>query len=115
MVNEGPGRAERLHAAGMAAAIAALPKGTWRSHMRIDGVEAPIDLHATVTIADDHVAVDYAGTSGVSASGINCPFCYTEAYTAFGVKCVVAPQIPNNHGTLEAVRVVRYGHEGGLS
>jgi len=91
--------------AGMTAAIAALPQGSWRSHMRVDGVEAPIDLHATVTIAGDHVAVDYAGTSPISASGINCPICYTEAYTAFGVKCVVAPQIPNNHGTLDAVKV----------
>jgi N-methylhydantoinase B len=91
--------------AGMAAAIAALPQGTWHGHMRIDGVEAPIDLRAAVTIAGDHVAVDYTGTSGVSSSGINCPMCYTEAYTAFGVKCLVAPQIPNNHGTLEAVRV----------
>lgn len=91
--------------AGMTAAIGALPQGSWSSHMRIDGVEAPIDLHAKVTIAGDHVLVDYAGTSGVSASGINCPICYTEAYTAFGIKCIVAPQIPNNHGTLEAVKV----------
>ena len=31
--------------------------------------------------------------------------CYTEAYTTFGVNCVVAPHIPNNAGTLDAVRV----------
>ena len=31
--------------------------------------------------------------------------CYTEAYTTFGVNCVVAPHIPNNTGTLDAVRV----------
>ena len=91
--------------AGMTAAIAKLPKGTWKSHMRIDGVHEPIDLHATVTIADDHVAVDYAGTSPYAAFGINCPLCYTEAYTAFGVKCIVGAEIPNNHGTLEAVKV----------
>ena len=40
--------------------------------------------------------MDYAGTSPVSNFGINCPICYTEAYTAFGVKCIVAPRIPNN-------------------
>ena len=40
-----------------------------------------------------------------SISGINCPMCYTEAYTAFGIKCVVAPTIPNNAGTLDAVLV----------
>ncbi len=91
--------------AGMTAAIAKLPKGTWKSHMRIDGVHEPIDLHASLTIADDHVAVDYTGTSPYAAFGINCPLCYTEAYTAFGVKCIVGPDIPNNHGTLEAVKV----------
>ena len=73
--------------AGMAAAIAALPQGSWHSEMRIDGYDAPIDLAAKVTIAGDHVAVDYAGTSPIVALGINCPMCYTEAYTAFGVKC----------------------------
>ncbi|MBL6457758.1 hydantoinase B/oxoprolinase family protein [Belnapia sp. T6] len=91
--------------AGMEAAIRALPQGSWDGHMRIDGYDAPIDLRARVTIAGDHVAVDYAGTSAASSYGINCPICYTEAYTAFGVKCIVAPTIPNNAGTLDAIRV----------
>lgn len=91
--------------AGMARAISALPQGTWHGAMRIDGYDQPIDLQAAVTIAGDHVAVDFAGTSAASDRGINCPMCYTEAYTAFGVKCVVAPAIPNNAGTLDAVRV----------
>ncbi|TBR27076.1 MAG: hydantoinase B/oxoprolinase family protein, partial [Reyranella sp.] len=50
--------------AGMIAAIAKLPRGTWKGHMRIDGYDAPIDLHAAVTIHADHISVDYAGTSG---------------------------------------------------
>ena len=49
--------------------------------------------------------MDYTGTSGMSSYAINCPMCYTEAYTTFGVNCVVAPHIPNNTGTLDAVRV----------
>jgi N-methylhydantoinase B len=92
-------------AAGMARAIAALPQGTWQGAMRIDGYDSPIDLTAAVTIAGDHVAVDFAGSSPASSYGINCPLCYTEAYTAFGVKCIVAPTIPNNAGTLDAIRV----------
>ncbi len=73
--------------------------------MRVDGYEAPIDLCATLTIGADTIWVDYAGTSGMSSYAINCPLCYTEAYTTFGVNCVVAPHIPNNAGTLDAVRV----------
>lgn len=91
--------------AGMIAAISKLPRGTWKGHMRIDGYDAPIDLHAAVTIHADHISVDYAGTSGSSIYGINSPMCYTEAYTAFGIKCVVAPTIPNNAGTLDSILV----------
>jgi N-methylhydantoinase B len=41
----------------------------------------------------------------VSAYGINVPHCYTEAYASFGVKCIVAPKVPNNEGSLEVIRV----------
>jgi N-methylhydantoinase B len=90
---------------GMAEAIGKLPRGAWQATMRIDGYEAPIDLCATLTIGSDTIWVDYTGTSGMSSYAINCPICYTEAYTTFGVNCVVAPHVPNNAGTLDAVRV----------
>lgn len=87
------------------AAIAKLPKGSWQADMTIDGLEAPIKLAATVTIEEDSIHVDYTGTSPVSTYAINSPLCFTEAYTSFGVKCVVAPTVPNNAGTLAAIRV----------
>ncbi|MGY8935347.1 MAG: hydantoinase B/oxoprolinase family protein [Alphaproteobacteria bacterium] len=90
---------------GMEKAINDMPKGSWTHTMRIDGYESPIDLTATLTIGDGEIVVDYTGSSGTSSYGINCPMCYTEAYTAFGVKCVVAPKIPNNAGTLDAIKV----------
>ena len=91
---------------GMADAINELPKGSWNAEMRIDGYEEPIDLKATLTVGDGEILVDFAGSSGVSEFGINCPLCYTEAYTSFGVKCVVGAAIPNNAGTLDAIRVI---------
>lgn len=87
------------------AKINALPQGSWSHSMRIDGMEAPIDFVANLTISNGIIHVDYTGSSGTSDYGINCPMCYTEAYTAFGVKCVVAPEIPNNAGTLDAITV----------
>lgn len=89
----------------MAEIIAKLPQGSWTARMIIDGFEAPVTLVATLTIAGDRVLVDYAGTSGLSRYAINCPMCYTEAYTSFGVKAALAPWIPNNTGTLDAVTV----------
>lgn len=90
---------------GMEDAINELPKGSWSASMRIDGYEAPIDLVATLTIGDGEILVDFEGSSGTSEFGINCPLCYTEAYTSFGVKCVVGAAIPNNAGTLDAIKV----------
>jgi N-methylhydantoinase B len=89
----------------MTEAIGKLPQGTWTNTMRVDGYEAPLDLVATVTIGADTIHVDFTGTSGMSGYAINCPLCYTEAYTTFGINCVVAPTIPNNAGTLDAVKV----------
>jgi N-methylhydantoinase B len=89
----------------MTEAIARLPKGSWSASMRIDGYEAPIDLVAKVTIGEETIEVDFTGSSGMSSYAINCPMCYTEAYTTFGVNCIVAPHVPNNAGTLDAVRV----------
>ncbi len=86
-------------------AIRALPSGQYRNSMRIDGYDEPVDLVATMTIDDGTIAVDFAGTSPVSARGINVPIAYTQAYTSFGVRCVVGPTIPNNAGSLAPIRV----------
>ncbi len=95
---------ERSRSATLAA-IRALPKGTFHNSMRIDGYDRPVDLVATMTIGDDGIDVDFTGTSEPSGFGINVPFCYTEAYAAFGIKCIVAPRVPNNEGSLALLRM----------
>lgn len=91
--------------ASMLEAIRKLPRGTWGASMCLDGYESPIELKAALTVSERGIHVDYAGTSPASRFGINSPKCYTDAYTSFGVKCIVAPGIPNNAGSLEAVTV----------
>jgi len=85
--------------------IRKLPRGTYENSMRIDGYDKEIDLVAALTIADDGIDVDFSGTSPVSNYGINVPLTYTQAYASFGVRCVVGPTVPNNAGSLAAVRV----------
>jgi N-methylhydantoinase B len=89
----------RSHAA-MSEAIRQVPNGVYKNSMRIDGYEKPIDLVAEMMVEDERIHVDFAGTSYASSYGINVPFCYTEAYTAFGIKCIVAPKVPNNAASL---------------
>jgi N-methylhydantoinase B len=86
-------------------AIRKIKPGAYKFSMRVDGYDKPIDLVATMTIGESGIDVDFSGTSGVSAYGINVPVCYTEAYASFGVKCIVAPKVPNNEGSLEVIRV----------
>jgi len=77
-----------------------LPRGTYHYEMRVDGYDEPLDLVAAMTISDGEVIVDFAGSSGRSAKGINCPLNYASAYACFALKCALAPDIPNNEGAL---------------
>ena len=96
---------ESSHRATMAQ-IAALPPGRFTAEIWSDGYEAPIRLAAAMTIEADGISVDFEGTSGLSGRGINVPAAYTRAYACFGIKCVVAPEIPNNTASLAPFRMV---------
>jgi N-methylhydantoinase B len=85
------------------AKIRALPKGTYRNSVSMDGYDKPLLLNAALTISHEGIHVDFDGTSPASAFGINVVYNYTLAYTAFGVKCLVAPEVPNNAGSLSAI------------
>src|SRR5215471_16017738 len=69
----------------------------------MDGYDRPLTLAAEMTIGADNIHLDYTGTSPASAFGINVVMNYTLAYTAFGVKCLVAPEVPNNAGSLAPI------------
>src|SRR5579885_531350 len=86
-------------------AICKLPKGTYRNSVRMDGYDKPLLLNAALTISDEGIHVDFDGTSSASAYGINVVYNYCLAYTAFGVKCLVAPEVPNNAGSLAPITV----------
>ncbi|MGX9965782.1 hydantoinase B/oxoprolinase family protein [Roseomonas sp. F4] len=85
--------------------IAKLPQGTYHGQITSDGYEAPVTLKAAMTVKADEIVVDYAGTSGLSGRGINVPAAYCRAYSCFGIKVVVAPEIPNNWASLAPFRM----------
>ena len=80
--------------------IAALAPGAGTAAMRIDGFASPIDLKVRVEVGAEGVTADWAGTSGVDPKGINVPLVYTKAYTCYALKCAIAPEVPNNAGSL---------------
>ena len=85
--------------------IATLPRQQATGDMTIDGFDTPITLKVTVSIAEDHILSDFAGTSGIDKKGINCPLVYTKAYACYALKCAIAPEIPNNAASLEPFRI----------
>jgi N-methylhydantoinase B len=87
------------------ARIRDLPRGAYRNSVTMDGYDKSLLLNATLTISENGIHVDFAGTSPASAYGINVVLNYCLAYTAFGVKCLVAPDVPNNAGSLEPITV----------
>lgn len=91
---------------GTIQAIAELPSGTYRNHLRVDGYEQELDLHAALTIGPDKITLDFDGTSGCSAKGINVPLNYATAYSVFALRCLIGQDIPNNAGSLAPFEVV---------
>jgi N-methylhydantoinase B len=86
-------------------AIHKLKPGSYKNRLTMDGYDRPLILAAEMTIGACGIHVDFAGTSSASAFGINVVLNYTHAYTAFGVKCLVAPEVPNNAGSLAPITV----------
>jgi len=89
----------------MREAIAELPDGVYEHRTSTDGFDEPIELAVAVRVEGDELTVDYEGSSPQSERGINVVLNYTAAYTTFGVKCAISPDVPNNDGSFRPIRV----------
>ena len=87
------------------AAISEVPDGAYPNEMQVDGYDAPVTMVVVLTINGDQLTADFAGTSGMSRFGVNVPEVYTRAYGCFGLKCAIAPHVPNNTGSLEPFHI----------
>jgi N-methylhydantoinase B len=98
----------------MRAAIAAAPDGVYRAtyHADGDGLKEPVVFECALTIAGDEISVDYTGSSPAHTLAINAVLNYVFAYTAYPIKCVFSPEVPNNEGSFRPIRV--WAPEGSL-
>ncbi|WP_439613477.1 hydantoinase B/oxoprolinase family protein [Reyranella sp.] len=90
---------------GMRARIRELPDGLYRYSLQADGIDHPLALTVRIDVQGDRMIVDYDGSSGPSELGINVCLNYTKAYTTYGVKCVLSPDIPNNDGSFRPIEI----------
>lgn len=88
--------------------IRALPNGVYRAADYIDGVgenPQPLPIVATVTVADDTIDIDFAGTAGQVAASINCPISLPESASFCAIRCLSQQDIPNCEGYLRPITV----------
>ena len=86
--------------AAMRRAVAEIPDGTYRSITPIDSFDAdhPLEIHCTMEVRGDSLAVDFTGSSPQNESPLNSVLGYTSAYSIYALKCVLLPDVPNNEG-----------------
>lgn len=89
----------------MREAIATIPDGVYENEAYADGFDEPIRLAVSIRVEGDEMHVDYEGSSPQSERGINVVLNYTAAYTTFGIKCAISPEVPNNDGSFQPIHV----------
>jgi N-methylhydantoinase B len=91
--------------AAMRAGIRSIADGVYENRIQVEAPDRPITLACRIVIAGDRLGVDFAGTSGQLASGINVPLCYSRAMAGYALKCLLAPDIPNNDGSVRPMEL----------
>lgn len=85
------------------------PKGTFTftDHIDDDGLsDAPIAIKVAITVHEDSVTVDYAGSSPQVRAAINSTRSYTNSCTYLSVRCALKGDVPNNAGVFRCVEVL---------
>ena len=95
------GRTERA----MRESIARLRPGACTYAVTSDGFDEPITIQVRCEARGGELAIDYAGSSPESRRGINVVMNYTEAYSTYGAKVIVSPDVPNNEGAFRPLRI----------
>ncbi len=96
-----------LTEAAMREAITDIPDGTFDATTYIDSFDSstPLMMECSITVHGDELVVDFAGSSPQNRSPLNSVLSYTRAYSAYALKCVLSPDIPNNDGSFRPITV----------
>lgn len=94
----------RRSEAAMRKAIRAVPDGEYRARVQHDGFEEPIVINCCVRVKRDTISIDYAGSSDQVPRAVNVVPIYCFAYSAYAVKALLCPDVPNNEGSFLMIR-----------
>lgn len=91
------------------ARLAHLPHGSWTAEDWVDddGInDEMVKLNVTVTVNDDEMLVDWAGSDPATEGPINIPIGMTEGVSALVFKGITTPDTPANEGNFRPLRVI---------
>jgi N-methylhydantoinase B len=88
----------------MRQSIRRLRDGIYRNSVRVDVLDG-VTLSCAIGVSDDRLVVDFSGTTDQIAAGVNVPLCYTRAISAYSLKSLLLPEVPNNQGVFDAVEI----------
>src|SRR5207302_4121811 len=93
---------------GIRAAVRSIPDGAYgfEDWMDDDGVGGPpVPLRVRITVADDRIALDFAGTGPQVPGDVNVVYLALVATVYYVLKAVLDPDIPANGGFYRAIEV----------
>jgi N-methylhydantoinase B len=85
-----------------------LPRGTWTAEDLVDDdgiTDTPVPIKVKVTIDDDGMHCDFAGSSPAVRGPINMPFGLTETVCKLVLKSLTTPNEPSNAGHFRPLTV----------
>ena len=85
--------------------IGAIPDGVYKNSILTEGYDDPLTLACSVTVSGTGVDIDFSGTGPSVPRGINVPLCYTRAFSLFSIKALTIPEVPNNEGATNPIKV----------
>ncbi|MBI1798603.1 MAG: hydantoinase B/oxoprolinase family protein [Candidatus Eisenbacteria bacterium] len=93
----------------MRAALARLPRGSWRFEDALDddGLgSGPVRIRARLTLGRGSLEVDFTGSSAQVPGPVNAVLPVTRAAVAYAIRTVLGAGLPVNHGAFRALRVI---------
>jgi N-methylhydantoinase B len=89
----------------MRAGIGSLPDGRYEAEDVLEPPEGELEIRVAVTIADEEIDIDFAGTSPQHDGNLNCPLSVARSACYFVVRALVDPDLPASGGAFAPVTV----------